>query len=381
MHDPVGPAVGSLPHASMDVLARIAASAAQTDAEGVPRVTIDALASAGLLGTPLSPVSAARELAEVLAGCDATTWFCWVQHISPMHAIAAAVDGPETPAASTIRERYLSGLRSGELLAGVAFAHVRRPGPPNPVATRDADGWRVNGTLDWVTSWDIADVVVVTAKADGPDEGMMIAFVLPAGHSTAPLPDGVSVGDPLRLLAMSGTHTRPVRFDNVAIPATDVIALTPVDSWMADDRQRTADANPSAFGLARAAIAELDELAAQRNDSLMRVLATDLASQCRDMRAQAYALMEDADREGTRVQRLDLRAQALDLATRAAMANVTARAGASMMTGCSAERRLRESMFLLVQAQTADTRAASLRLEIAAGGKSSASSGHRDDRT
>jgi hypothetical protein len=340
--------------------------AAQTDAEGVPRATIDALAHAGLLGAPLTPASAARELAEVMAGCDATTWFCWVQHISPMKAIAAAQDGPDTPAAGAIRGRYLAGLQSGELLAGVAFAHVRRPGPPNPVATRIAEGWRVNGTLDWVTSWDIADVVVVTAKADGADDGSMLGFVLPAGHSDRVPPDGVIVGEPLHLLAMSGTHTRPVQFDNVVIPATDVIALTPVDAWMADDRQRTADANPAAFGLARAAIAELDELASQRHDSLMQTLAHDLAAQCRDLRSRAYALMDDPDREGTRDERLELRAQSLDLATRAAMANVTARAGASMMSGCSAERRLRESMFLLVQAQTADTRAASLRLEIAA---------------
>ena len=366
MHDPVGPAGAPLAGTAIEVLGRIALGAAQTDAEGVPRATIDALAHAGLLGAPLTPASAARELAEVMAGCDATTWFCWVQHISPMKAIAAAQDGPDTPAAGAIRGRYLAGLQSGELLAGVAFAHVRRPGPPNPVATRIAEGWRVNGTLDWVTSWDIADVVVVTAKADGADDGSMLGFVLPAGHSDRALPDGVIVGEPLHLLAMSGTHTRPVQFDNVVIPATDVIALTPVDAWMADDRQRTADANPAAFGLARAAIAELDELASQRHDSLMQTLAHDLAAQCRDLRSRAYALMDDPDREGTRDERLELRAQSLDLATRAAMANVTARAGASMMSGCSAERRLRESMFLLVQAQTADTRAASLRLEIAA---------------
>jgi len=366
IHDPVGPAGAPLAGSALEVLADIAGRAAQTDAEGVPRNTIDDLARAGLLGTPLSPVSAARELAEVLAGCDATTWFCWVQHISPMKAIAAAVDSPDTPAAHEIRGRYLAGLQSGELLAGVAFAHVRRPGAPNPVATRIDQGWRVSGTLDWVTSWDIADVVVVTAKTDGADDGTMLAFALPAGHSDLPLPDGVTVGEPLHLLAMSGTHTRPVRFDNVVIPATAVIDVTPVDSWMAEDRQRTADANPAAFGLARAAIADLDELAAQRHDELMRALAADLAMQCREMRERAYGLMDATDREGTRNERLALRAQALDLATRAAMANVTARAGDAMMTGCSAERRLRESMFLLVQAQTADTRAASLRLEIAA---------------
>jgi hypothetical protein len=44
------------------------------------------------------------------------------------------------------------------------------------------------------------------------------------------------------------------------------------------------------------------------------------------------------------------------------MGVVIARSGAAMRRGCSAERRLRESMFLQVQAQTAATRRASLAL-------------------
>ncbi len=60
--------------------------------------------------------------------------------------------------------------------------------------------------------------------------------------------------------------------------------------------------------------------------------------------------------------RLALRASSLDLVARAAMSVVIARSGAAMRRGCSAERRLRESMFLQVQAQTAATRQASLAL-------------------
>ena len=360
LHDPAGPSGESLPAAALRVLADIASRAAETDSTGVPRSTIDELAAAGLLGVPLTPVSAARELAEVLAGCDATTWFCWVQHASPMHVIAGAVDGPRTPAGSVLRDRYLPGLQNGELLAGVAFAHVRRPGPANPTATRVDGGWRIDGTLDWLTSWDIADVIVVTARAVGADDGALVAFVIPGGHSENPSPKGIHVGEPLALLAMSGTHTRPVTFDSTVIDDHDVLAVVEFEIWKVEDRLRTADANPATFGLIRASIAELDERATLRKDDLMARQTRMLISECRELRDRAYELMEAPDREATRPERLKVRAASLDLAVRAATANVVAAAGAAMMSGTPTERRLRESMFLLVQAQTQDTRAASM---------------------
>ena len=47
---------------------------------------------------------------------------------------------------------------------------------------------------------------------------------------------------------------------------------------------------------------------------------------------------------------------------RAAQAAVITHAGAAMYSGCEAERRLREASFLLLQAQTAESRRASLEL-------------------
>ena len=82
--------------------------------------------------------------------------------------------------------------------AAVAFAHVRRPGPPNPVATRVDGGWLLDGTLDWVTSWDIADVVMVMAHA--PSDDLLVCCYLPAGRAVESTP-GVTAGPVLPLLA------------------------------------------------------------------------------------------------------------------------------------------------------------------------------------
>ncbi len=365
--DPVGPHGAALDAPALRVMEQIAAAAEQVDRDGVPRGHIDALARVGLVAGQIQPVAAAHEAVEVLAGCDASTWFCWTQHASPTQALATSGDSADTPGANALRERYLAGLSAGALLAGVAFAHVRRPGPPNPVATRVDGGWRIDGTLDWVTSWDIADVVLVVVRGSGDDAGTLVSFVLPAGRSGEALPAGVDVGEPLQLLAMSGTHTRPITLTDVFVPDDQVVAVTDAVAWMAVDEQRTADANPAAFGLARACIAELSELADVRGDEVMAQLASSLADECREVRARAYALAEDPDRAGTRPARLQARADSLALASRAAQAVITARAGAAMLSGTPAERRLREAMFLLVQAQTADTRRAQLERQLLSG--------------
>lgn len=346
VRDPVGPAEPGISAAGSEVIARVVAPfATEADGRGVQRSTIDALAAEGLLGTPLSPSAVHRELSELLAGSDASTWFCWVQHFSPLHILES--NSPGHP--------LLGGLRSGELLCAVAFAHVRRPGPANPVATRVRGGWRLDGTLDWVTSWDIADVVMVMAQGAGDDAGHLVCCYLPAGRS-AKQTVGVEAGPALALLAMSGTHTRPLTLNSVFVPDELVGAVLDRERWLADDAVTSADANPSAFGVARGAIAELDLIGEQRSDASLQQLAAALVADCRATRSRAYAAIGKPDVAA--LDRLRMRAASLDLASRAATAVIVARAGAAMRSGQSAERRLRESMFLQVQAQTAASRRA-----------------------
>ena len=341
---------------AVDLIASvIAPSAAATEHVGVPRATIDALARAGLLGAGLDRADM-RELGEVLAGADATTWFCWTQHQTPMRTLAGDVAGLREGAPEELRSRLLPGLQSGKLLGAVAFAHVRRPGPANPAATRVAGGWRLDGTLDWVTSWDIADVVLVMAQGAPPDERALVCCYLPAGASSDAIP-GIAVGEPLNLLAMSGTHTRPVALEGVLVPDAAVGAVLDRAAWLAEDARRTVDASPAAFGVARGAIAHLSSLAQRRDDHLLAASADHLAEACRSVRTRAYAAA-DADDDPSR--RVRLRAESLDLALRAATAAVTAMAGAAMVRDNPAERRLREAAFLLVQAQTRVTRTAFL---------------------
>lgn len=319
----------------------LAPGAADADRFGLPRSTIDALGSAGLLDQ--MDKNTYRYVAETIAGADATAWFCWVQHFTPSLVLEQS--------AGAAREELLHKLHSGEFLSAVAFAHLRRPGPPGMRAVRVADGWRLEGTLDWVTSWDIADVVLVMAETE--DGRVVNAFLDCAPH------DGLTIHEPLELLAMSGTHTRPLTLDGVFVADDRVASVVEKKDWAAVDSRRTTDANPAAFGLVKSSVDELFALAERRHDDEIRSTAEVIDERLGAIRSAAYAA---ADEDGDLDLRLRLRAEALDLALIATAANVAARAGASMYAHSAAERRVREAHFLLVQAQTAPSRVASLQM-------------------
>lgn len=362
MDDVVGPdiSVGEwcLSNEAELVLAQITERAAESDAYGIDRSQIDDLARVGLLGDALQPVSHQREAAERIAMADASVWFCWAQHQTPLKTLESAEAGDHAPLVDEIKGRWLRGLKDGSYLGSVAFAHLRRPGPPNPVAERVHGGWSITGTLDWVTSWDIADVMLLMVRGSGDYANKIICCYLAAGRDPAYL-SGLHVQEPLKLLAMSGTHTRPMTLDGVKVPDTNVAAMLNFDEWVTADAKKTIDVNPATFGIIRGAIAELMDVAIKRVDDQMVDLAEQLADEARQLRRSAYEAIDEQMDDDLRV---GLRAQALQMAVAASTAVITARAGAAMLTGCSAERRLREAMFLQVQAQTARTRAASLAL-------------------
>jgi alkylation response protein AidB-like acyl-CoA dehydrogenase len=115
-------------------------SADETDSMHVlPQENLDALAQAGLYGvSTLDDPDTVYSVMELLAGACLTTTFVWLQHLGPARLLASDV-------------RWGPRLASGELRSGVAFAHLRRSGPPAIVATPNGDGWTISGTAPWVT--------------------------------------------------------------------------------------------------------------------------------------------------------------------------------------------------------------------------------------
>jgi hypothetical protein len=191
-----------------------------------------------------------------------------------------------------------------------------------------------------------------------------VGLLLPAGASSQPTPAGLILGAPLRLLAMGGTHTRPARFEGVVVPDGQVLFVEAMETWSAADAATVCRVSPVVFGCLRGAIADLHGLGVSHGDDLALDLARALAREGRRLRRNAYALIDTTPTTTPALlaKHRHMRARALDLALRGAQAAVIAHAGAAMHAGSVAERRLREAVFLQVQAQTVASRQASLRL-------------------
>ena len=310
----------------------LAPAAQATDqATRVPRAHVDALAGAGLWGLlcpPAAPPPEVRLVQEILAGACGVTFFVWAQHHKPVRLLAAG-DNDE------LRTRHLDDLCAGRVLGGVAFSHLRRPGPPAMVATAVPGGYRVGGEAPWVTSWGLAGLFAVAARLD--EEVLWFLLDVRRGDRA------VRPSAPLALAAMNASATVRLALDGVFVPHGDVLSVAPFDEWSRQDRMVTAQPNPAAFGIAATCV----RLLSGPDPATARSFGDELA----ECRAHAYGLADqgrtDADHLAAMV---DARAWGIAMALRAAGALVAAVGGRAMTLDHPGQRLLREAAFFSIQA-------------------------------
>ncbi|MFJ5309322.1 acyl-CoA dehydrogenase family protein [Streptomyces sp. NPDC088350] len=316
--------------------------AEQVDQEGVPATHIEAVKQSGLLGVSApvayggsaAPGAVARETAEILAGACCSTWFVQTQHHTPVMTLAKS----ELP----VRERLLGPLARGELMSGVAYAHLRAY-PRIPVrVTRERGGWRFEGTVPWYTGWGLNDVMLLAGVTDA-DEALF-AF------TEAREQKGMRASDPMRLAALTASRTVSLELDGFWLPDDAVALRTPYAEWAKADRPKPTNASPAVFGVAEAALALLDE------DT-----SGPLRTRLDKVREQAYALAEHPVPHEHLEERLALRTQAYEVLMTATTAAVVAGGGKALSVTSKAQRLAREALFLLVQGQTAESRGVHLK--------------------
>jgi alkylation response protein AidB-like acyl-CoA dehydrogenase len=264
-----------------------------------------------------------------------------------------------------LQERYLPYLGSGQKSLGVGFSHLRRQGQPAVVAEPVAEGYRLTGTVPWVTGFGIFAEFIVAATL--PD-GRAVYGVVPFADSLAnggqdfsgELADTVpqlQVGIPMPLAAMTATNTVTVTFQGWRLDHEQVCAIQPAEAIHIRDQRQVLQPSFLALGCAEAGLDVVRGAAGRGDRSLMAAALQRLTAEVSHCRTR----IEQAEETGTTdAQKVALRARAIGLAVRCAHAAVVVSAGAANSLNHPAQRIYREALLFSVAGQTETVMTATL---------------------
>ena len=232
-----------------------------------------------------------------------------------------------------LRARMLPRLARGDETTTVGIAQLttsrRHLGAPALRAVACPGGTRLRGTCPWVTGADAVDTIVTGGECD---DGTTAFFVVPAGAA------GLTVGPPLPLVALAGSRTAAVGFDDVAPAAT----IRPEGA--AGARTGGLATTALALGAARGSLALLRGEAAARLG--LGPAVDGFAAEIDRLAGRLRAAGDDA---GTPPEVRDaLRTAATGLCLRVAQGALVAAKGAGFVTGHPAGRAATEALLFLV---------------------------------
>jgi alkylation response protein AidB-like acyl-CoA dehydrogenase len=203
---------------------RIAPRAAEIDREAqYPHDLRALLAEQDILGLPFEPEYGGTGTGtlmlniavEEIAKADAST--ALILMIQDLGTLPIRLHGSEE-----LKRRLLPGCASGRLSPAFALSEAEAGSDAGALltsATRDGEDWVINGSKAWITNTGIADFYCVFAVSDrsaGHAHGIT-AFVVEADRP------GFSVGKLEHKLGIRASPTGSPVFDNVRVPAANVI--------------------------------------------------------------------------------------------------------------------------------------------------------------
>lgn len=329
----------------------------QGDIDGQVADNVHALADAGYFGLGIgtqhgglgADETTRREFTEVMASACGVTAFVQQQ----MHAGGGFVGGGRSEA---LKAQMLPQFASGQTLCGVAFSHLRRPGPPLVRAESVSGGYEINGTAPWVSGCALMDSFILGASL--PDGSHLFAYVPKQG-----LAGKMEAGLRIPLAVMNASDTVEVTFMGLVVPDELVLSVRPAEALTRGDFCGISGHVFLPLGCARGSIRYLHSLAERRNQPSFAEAADALAREVDECRRKALLWSGAcADLPEYKEHALQARAEAIMLATRAAHAAVTATGGSAHLLSQPPQRLLREAIFYTTTAQTRDVQSATLDL-------------------
>ena len=197
----------------------VAPKAIENDrAERLPPEAVDGLARLGLLGMTIpeeyggggaDPLSYALAIEELARG-DAN-----VRSIVSVHLGLVAGSVARWGTAEQ-KSRWLPAMATGEVLGCFCLTepdHGSDPANLKSTATRDGDGYRIEGRKIFITNGDIAGLALVMARTGGPGARGVSAFLVPTdtpGFAAKPIKGK---------LGLRSCDTAEIALDSVQVPA------------------------------------------------------------------------------------------------------------------------------------------------------------------
>lgn len=315
------------------------------------REALDEMSRQGLMalrrpesyGGPAISEPAFRSFQEMSARYSGSLSFLMTQHQSAVSMLAKSENEP-------LKADFLPRM-DGELRSGIGFSQLRRPGPPILRASPEPDGYRLDGTVPWITGMGFFDWFLVGATL--PDGSAVYGFVPLSASKT------LAVGDPMRLAAMESPQTVAAELAGHPLPAERVVFVKPAGWAQRNDMINIVLQGHFALGCAQAGIDNVRSAMERRPHESLRTAAETLEEELGRCREAASAIPSDIDSETTR-EKLEIRAWAIELAVRCAHAGVVAWGGAANSLSHPAQRVYREALVYSVSAQTSDIMAATL---------------------
>ena len=200
----------------------LAPKAAAVEADGTPpRDVFRTLGAAGLLSLPYpedfggaaQPYEVYLQVVEEIAAA----WMSVAVGVS-VHALTAfpvAAYGTDAQ-----RERLLPGMLSGDQLGGYCLSEREAGSDVAGMRTRavpEDERWRLTGVKSWISHAAHADYYTTFARTDDTGGRGISCFHVPADAA------GLSFGAPERKMGLTGDPVAEVHFDQVAVPADDLI--------------------------------------------------------------------------------------------------------------------------------------------------------------
>ncbi len=269
-----------------------------------------------------------------IANASVTLALILTQHDAAAEVLVAA--GAESVAAKILKE-----CASGEKLLTVGISQVttsRRHGRAAMRAQRDGEGFVLDGVMPWVTSARRADHIVTAAVLD--DGQQLLACVPTDAH-------GISILEPMRLLALQSSWTSEVRCEAIQVPRSWVLR-GPMESVLARRAPvKGLTVSSVGIGMACALLREVHELADKLPgaDTLLQETIEPRYHAVRGKLMDAAGSLHDPASESPAVA---IRADVNAIVNGLAATLMTLAKGTGFLSTRPTQRLLREAAFFLV---------------------------------